>query len=64
MRIDAQAVLNDLYQKFESNSEVSISAPEYDQLQIDYLMESGLLTKNDVSTLSGWTYLVLSLIHI
>lgn len=58
MRIDAQAVLNDLYQKFESNSEVSVSAPEYDQLQIDYLIESGLLTKNDVSTLSGWTYLV------
>ena len=45
MRIDAQAVLNDLYQKFESNSEVSISAPEYDQLQIDYLIESGLLKK-------------------
>ena len=60
MRIDAQAqsVLNDLYLKFESNSEVSISAPEYDQLQIDYLIESGLLTKTDASTLSGWAYIV------
>lgn len=60
MRIDAQAqsVLNDLYLKFESNSEVSISAPEYDQLQIDYLIESGLLTKTDASALSGWAYIV------
>lgn len=60
MRINAQAqsVLDDLYQKFESNSELSISAPKYDQLQIDHLIESGLLKKIDASTLSGWTYIV------
>lgn len=46
MTIDtqAQSVLNDLYQKFELFSEVSIFAPEYDQLQGDYLIKSGLFT--------------------
>ena len=60
MRIDirAQSVLIDLYHEFESNSELSISAPEYDKLQVDYLIESGLLTKIDASTQSGWAYIV------
>ena len=60
MKIDteAQSVLQDLYQKFERNSELSISAPEYDQLQIDYLIKANLLTKIDASTLSGWAYIV------
>ena len=60
MAIDAQAqdVLRELYQKLETNTELSISSPEYDQLQIDYLISKGLLTKIDASTLSGWTYIV------
>lgn len=60
MKIDteAQSVLQDLYQKFEGNSELSISAPEYNQLQIDYLIKANLLTKIDASTLSGWAYIV------
>ena len=60
MTIDtqAQAVLQDLYQKFEESSEISVSAPDYDQLQIDYLINAGCLTKIDASTLSGWSYIV------
>lgn len=60
MTIDtqAQAVLQDLYQKFEESSELSVSAPDYDQLQIDYLINAGCLTKIDASTLSGWSYIV------
>lgn len=60
MTIDmqAQGVLRDLYQKFDELSELSISAPDYDQMQIDYLIKAGLLTKIDTSTLSGWAYIV------
>ena len=60
MAIDAQAqdALRELYQKFETNTELSISSPDYDQLQIDYLINKGLLTKIDASTLSGWAYIV------
>lgn len=60
MTIDmqAQGVLRDLYQKFDERSELSISAPDYDQMQIDYLIKAGLLTKIDASTLSGWAYIV------
>lgn len=60
MTIDmqAQGVLRDLYQKFDERLELSISAPDYDQMQIDYLIKAGLLTKIDTSTLSGWAYIV------
>lgn len=61
MRIDSQAqsVLIDLYKRFESNPEpYRISAPEYDQLQVDYLIKNGLLDKIDASSMSGWAYLV------
>ncbi len=61
MTIDkqAQTVLQELYHQFETDSEVSISSPDYDQLQIDYLIDAGLLSKIDASTLSGWTYIVI-----
>ena len=60
MTIDtqAQAVLQELYQRFETDSELSISAPAYDQSQIDYLIKAGLIIKIDASSLSGWAYIV------
>lgn len=53
-----QNVLKDLYEKMGRNEEISISAPEYKQIQIDAIIYAGLLTKIDASTLSGWCYVV------
>ena len=36
-------VLWDLYQKFDEYPELSIASPEYDQIQIDHLIKTGLL---------------------
>lgn len=54
----ARVVLNDLYFKLAVNQEISISAPEYRQTQIDALVEAGLLKKIDASTLDGWAYII------
>ena len=54
-----RTVLNRIYKVLEENSgEVSVSAPEYKQTQIDELVNLGLVEKIDASTLSGWTYIL------
>ena len=54
----SQNALKRIYSQFESEREINISAPEYKQSTIDYLISNGLLSYLDASTLSGWLYLV------
>ena len=54
----AQYALKKIYNQFESERGITVSAPEYKKTTIDYLINSGLLEKIDASTLSGWAYLV------
>lgn len=55
-----EKVLSKINDLLESQSEISISSPEYNQNQIDYLVDSGYLEKIDASTLSGWNYIIKS----
>ena len=50
--------LKNIYKKFESESEIIVSSPDYKKTLIDYFVNQGLLTKIDASTLSGWTYII------
>lgn len=50
--------LKNIYKKFESESEITVSSPDYKKTLIDYFVNQGLLTKIDASTLSGWTYII------
>ena len=54
----SQDALLQIYSQFKSTSEITVSAPEYEQTTIDYLIGCGLLEKLDASTLSGWAYIV------
>lgn len=54
----AQDALIKIYSQLKSTSEITVSAPEYEQTTIDYLISCGLLEKLDASTLSGWAYIV------
>ncbi|MGM9668056.1 MAG: toll/interleukin-1 receptor domain-containing protein [Eubacteriales bacterium] len=51
-------ILNNIYKKFESESEITVSSPDYKKTLIDYFVNQGLLTKIDASTLSGWAYII------
>lgn len=51
-------VLKNIYKKFESESEITVSLPDYKKILIDYFVNQGLLTKIDASTLSGWAYII------
>lgn len=55
---DARNSLKALYNQFKSESEVTVSSPEYQKTVIDYLVAQNLLEKIDASTLSGWTYII------
>lgn len=55
---DARNALKALYNQFKSESERTVSSPEYNKTVIDYLVSQGLLEKLDASTLSGWTYII------
>lgn len=44
--------LKNIYKKFESESEITVSSPDYKKTLIDYFVNQGLLTKIDASTLS------------
>lgn len=50
--------LKNIYKKFESESEITVSSPDYKKTLIDYFVNQGLLTKIDASTLSGWAYII------
>ncbi|MCR5636691.1 MAG: hypothetical protein K6F76_05910 [Clostridiales bacterium] len=54
----AQDALNKIYTQFKSASEITVSAPKYEKITIDYLITDGLLEKIDASTLNGWVYIV------
>lgn len=54
----AQDTLIKIYSQLKNTSEITVSAPEYEQTTIDYLISCGLLEKLDASTLSGWVYIV------
>ena len=54
----AQDALLKIYSQFKSSSDITVSAPEYEQTTIDYLISCGLLEKLNASTLSGWAYIV------
>lgn len=58
--LDRNAIdtIKSIYSQFESNQEISISSPEYKKTVIDYLVKHGLLDKMDISTLSGWAYII------
>ena len=51
-------ILKHIYKKFESESEITVSSPDYKKTLIDYFVNQGLLTKIDASTLSGWVYII------
>lgn len=54
----AQEALETIYTQFENSDRVTVSSPNYKKTMIDYLVGEGLLEKTDLSTLSGWTYMV------
>lgn len=51
-------VLKNIYKKFESEGEITVSSPDYKKTLIDFFVNQGLLTKIDASTLSGWAYII------
>lgn len=51
-------VLIDIYSQLKNNDEISIGAPNYEQSQIDYLVEQKLIKSIGASTLDGWGYIV------
>ena len=54
----AQDALIKIYFQLKNTSEITVSASEYEQTTIDFLISCGLLEKLDASTLSGWAYIV------
>ena len=54
----ARNVLKSIYTQFEYTSEITVSSPQYKKTIIDYLINQELLEKIDVTTLSGWAYIV------
>ena len=51
--------LKRLYDEFSSKGgEVSVTSPEFKRVEIDALINQGLISKIDASTLEGWAYIV------
>ncbi len=55
----AKKTLKDIYMQFESASEITVKSPEFKKTIVDYLIDKGLIEKWDVSTLTGWEYVVM-----
>ncbi len=52
-------VLKNIYSAIEkAGGKVSVSSPEYKQIQVDELIRRGLLKKIDISTFDGWEYVL------
>jgi hypothetical protein len=47
-----------MYDRFSKETEISVSAPEYEKGQVETLGKLDLISISDVSSLSGWSYLV------
>lgn len=56
--LEMQKLLIDIYSQLKNNDEISIGAPNYEQSQIDYLVEQKLIKSIDASTLDRWGYIV------
>lgn len=54
----ARDALKNIYTRFKNADETTVSSPAFKKTVMDYLIKQGLLEKNDVSTLSGWAYIV------
>jgi len=55
---DSKKILKKIYKAFDKNEDISVSSPEYEKIQIDMLIENKLLKHIDVTTLSGWVYII------
>ncbi len=47
-----------IYSSFKNKSEISVFSPDYDKNIIDCLVDQGMIERIDVSTLSGWAYIL------
>lgn len=56
--LEMKKVLIDIYSQLKNKDEISIGAPNYEQSQIDYLVEQKLIKSIGASTLDGWGYIV------
>lgn len=54
----SESLLRELYTRFETESEYSVSEPEYQKVQIDALVNDRLIERLDASSLSGWEYII------
>lgn len=50
--------LKEIYQELETKDEICVSSPKFKKTLIDYLINQGLLEKEDASTLNGWAYIL------
>ncbi len=51
-------VRSQIYSELGNQLEINVSAPTYNQAQVDELVSKGLITKIDASTMSGWEYII------
>ena len=60
LRLDktSKNTLKNIYIQFKSAKEIIVNPPEFQKTIIDYLVDKGLIEKIDLSTLSGWKYIV------
>ena len=54
----SESLLRELYARFNTEPEYSISAPEYQKEQIDALVNDKLIERIDASSLTGWEYII------
>lgn len=54
----SESLLRELYARFNTEPEYSISAPEYQKEQIDALVNDKLTERIDASSLTGWEYII------
>lgn len=54
----SESLLRELYARFNTEPEYSISAPVYQKEQIDALVNDKLIERIDASSLTGWEYII------
>lgn len=54
----SESLLRELYVRFNTEPEYSISAPEYQKEQIDALVNDKLIERLDASSMTGWEYII------
>lgn len=53
-----ESLLRELYARFNTEPEYSISATEYQKEQIDTLVNDKLIERLDAGSLTGWEYII------